>query len=182
MLYDNQEVLKYLNEQQGKLVQLFGDADAGRTQTVFSILNHLTEQNKLCAYWIPLKEEFRENVFQEAVRNKEYCIIGFPKTVSELRVFLKLADGVDTICIDNFLQYILHKQKQEIRAIFSLLSAAAFEYKTNFILVNDLRYYKEKGGLHPAYQEYFYYFCRKHIQVQKDSDFHISYAFVQVNR
>ena len=181
MIYNDPVILEYLEKNKGKLIHLFGDPDAGRTQTVFSILNYMTSADKLCCYWVPQKEAFRQNVFKEAVRMKQYCIIGFPKTASEIPAFLKLAaDGADLICIDNFLAYILHKQKDQIRALFSLLSGTAYQYGTNFLLVNDLRYLEAKGGMHPAYQEYFRHFCPRHILVEKDSDFHIRYGFTEL--
>ena len=181
MLYPNEEVLQYLTETSGKLIHLYGEPDAGRTQTLFSILDTMTKQDKLCSYWIPNREQYRENVFNKAVAEKEHCIIGFPKTTKELPAFLKLADGADLICVDNFLEYILHKQNGQIRGVFALFSAAAYQYKTNFVLVNDLRYLEAKGGMHPAYQEYFSHFCAKHISVEKDSDFHIRYAFRELS-
>ncbi len=180
MLYDNEEVLKYLNEEKGKLIHLFGDADAGRTQTLFSILNRLTENDKFVSYWIPRQEEFRQNVFNETVQNKKACLIGFPKTSQELSTFMQLARNTDLICIDNFLEYVLHKPKAFIRGVLARLSATTYQYKTNFIIVNDLRYLEAKGGLHPAYQEYFRHFCSRHIVVEKDSDFHISYRFTKI--
>ena len=177
MLYDNQEVVHYLDEEKGKLVHLYGEPDAGRTQVLFSVINELANKNRFCCYWIPHREEFRQNVFNETVSKKQCCIIGFPETVNELSRFLELAKGTDLICIDNFLEYILHKRKTQIRLALSMLSASAYEHKTNFLLVNDLRYLPAKGGLHPAYQEYFRYFCDRHVRVEKDSDFHIRYGF-----
>ena len=180
MLYPNQEIMTYLSNEKGKLVHLYGEPDAGRTQVLFSIINELAEQDKFCCYWVPRKEEYRQNVFDETVTKKQCCVIGFPETVKELPQFLQLAEGTDLICIDNFLEYILHKRKAQIRLAFSMLSATAYEYETNFLLVNDLRYLPAKGGLHPAYQEYYRYFCDRHICVEKDSDFNIHYGFCKV--
>ena len=180
MLYSNQDIITYLSKEEGKLIHLYGEPDAGRTQVLFSIIDELTKQDKFCSYWVPRKEEYRKNVFDEMVDKKQCCIIGFPDTAQELSQFLKLAEGTDLICIDNFLEYILHKRKAQIRLVFSMLSAAAYEHKTNFLLVNDLRYLPAKGGLHPAYQEYFRYFCSRHVCVEKDSDFHIRYRFCEV--
>ena len=177
MLYNNYDVLQYFTENNGKLIHLYGEPDAGRTQTVFTILKHMTSLEKICCYWVPRQEEFRRNVFCDSIPDKNYCIVGFPKESKELPAFLRLADSADLICIDNFLEYIIHKKPAEIRAIFSLLSATAYQYKTNFLLVNDLRYHKLKGGKHPAYLEYFRYYCTKHVQVEKDSDFNIHYTF-----
>lgn len=180
MLYDNQEVLAYLKNQRGKLVHLYGKPDAGRTQSVFSILDHVGQEDRLCGYWVPRKEDFRQNVFREMIAWPERYLIGFPKTVKELSLFLPLAAGTDLVCIDNFLEYIIHKPKDQIRAVLTLLSATAYQHGTNFLLVNDLRYYESKGGMHPAYQEYFRHFCARHVEVEKDSDFHIRYAFKEL--
>ena len=180
MLIKNQEVIQYLLEANGKLVHLYGNPDTGRTQTMFSVLDEIASREKLCCYWIPRKEEYRQNVFLKTVRNPEHCIVGFPEDAKQLPIFLTLSAGVDLVCIDNFLEYIFHKTNPEIRYIFGLLSAAAYKYKTNFVLVNDLRYLEAKGGFHPAYQEYFHRFCAKHIKVEKDSDFHIYYSFKEL--
>jgi len=180
MLYDNQDVLQYLDKEKGKLVHLYGEPDAGRTQVLFSVINALANQDRFCCYWVPRKEEYRKEVFDATVGKKQCCIIGFPETAQELQQFLVLAKDTDLICVDNFLEYILHKRKAQIRLIFSLFSASAYEYGTNVLLVNDMRYLPEKGGLHPAYQEYFRYFCDRHIQVEKDSDFNIRYEFCKL--
>lgn len=179
MLIQNDAVLQYLETERGKLIHLFGEPDAGRTQTVLSILDKITEQEKLCCYWVPHRESYRENVFRQTVTHKERCIIGFPQAAKELPTFMNLAEGADLICVDNFLEYILHKPNPVIRQIFGLFSAAAYKYKTNFILVNDMRYLEAKGGEHPAYEEYFRHFCQRHVRVEKDSDFHIHYAFCE---
>ena len=179
MLIRNEDVIQYLLKAEGKLVHLYGDPDAGRTQTVFSVLDEATDQDKLCCYWIPREKDYRYNVFVKTVHNRDHCIVGFPENATQLPVFLTLAAGVDLVCIDNFLEYICHKKNAEIRNVFASISAAAYKYKTNFVLVNDLRYLEAKGGLHPAYQEYFRRFCAKHIKVEKDSDFHISYDFCE---
>lgn len=163
----------------GTLFHLYGEADAGRTETIFSILNEATEYEQLCGYWIPGREQFRQDVFNRSVAYLDRCVVGFPKKAKDLPVFLQTTKSLDLVCIDNFLEYILHKPKKHIRAVFSLLSAAAYKNRTNFILVNDMRFWESKG-MHPAYQEYFRYFCSKHILVEKDSDFHIHYGFNKI--
>ena len=180
MLYPNNTVLQYLRSSFGRLIHLYGEPDAGRTTVLFHLLQEMSQKDKICGYWIPRKEEFRNDVFQEMVSKKEQCIVGFIPDLKTMHTTLPLAEHMDIICIDNFLEYVLHKKKNEIRNAFATLSATAYKYNTTFILVNDLRYYEAKGGIHPAYQEYFRHFCSRHIEVTKDSNFNIFYTFRQL--
>ena len=41
MIYENQEVLDYLLDNKGKLIHLYGEADAGRTSVLFSLIENL---------------------------------------------------------------------------------------------------------------------------------------------
>ena len=177
MLYDNQEVLNYLLNNKGKLIHLYGEADAGRTSVLFSLTEFLTRQEKIVCYITPRAEEFRKNVFDRMVSCPERCIIAHASSFKEMAPLLSL--GADIYMIDNFLEQILHKKKAQIARTFSLLSGQAFQHGYNIILANDLRINKEKG-IHPAYMEYFRHYCRKHIEVKKDSDFHIHYNFTEI--
>lgn len=177
MIYENQEVLDYLLDNKGKLIHLYGEADAGRTSVLFSLIENLTQQEKIICYITPRTEEFRKNVFDRMISYPERCIIAQASSYKEITPLLSL--GADIYMVDNFLEQILHKKKPQITHTFSLLSGQAFQNGYNIILSNDLRISKEKG-IHPAYMEYFRHFCSKHIEVKKDSDFHIHYNFTEI--
>ena len=173
MLYDNQDVLQYLDKEKGKLIHLYGEADAGRTLTVFSMALHALQKERMPAYVIPNSMMVR---YKDC---PDLCPIIIAKSVRTLVYSVRImSNAADIIFIDNFLQYILHKPKKDILAVFRTLQTTALETDIIVVLVNDLRYLEAKGGYHPAYQEYFRKFCDSHIQVIKDANCDIGYEFV----
>lgn len=173
MLYDNEQVLQYLNEEKGKLIHLYGEADAGRTLTVFSMASDALRQERMPVYVIPNLMMFR---YKDC---PDLCPVVTAKSARALiSVIHIMANAADIIFVDNFLQYILHKPKKDILAVFRALQTEALATQTSIILVNDLRYLETKGGYHPAYQEYFRKFCDSHIQVTKDTNCDIGYEFI----
>jgi len=177
MLYDNPEVLEYLQQSNGKLIHVYGDPDSGRTSVLFSWVDYLTRQGQAVCYVVPRMELFWKDLFHQYVDKPERCYIAKASTEKEIRSILDV--DFDWYCFDNFLDLILHKPKPKIRSLFSLLSGHVYQTRQNAILVNGLRYYEAKGGYHPAYLEYFRHYCMKHAVVEKDSDFHIRYRFTE---
>ena len=173
MIIPDTDVLQTLNEKSSRLIHLFGEADAGRTLTVLSMARQALDNGQLPIYILPNSMRLRRKDIPEL------CPVVIANTTDNLIRSLKtIIETADIIFIDDFLQYILHKPKKEILAIFRALKAEAWVNQTVIVLVNDYRYLEEKGGYHPAYQEYFRRFCGAHIKVEKDEAFNIHYRFI----
>lgn len=173
MIIKNEEVLQVLENKSHSLVHLYGEADAGRTLTVFSIAKDSLAHDLLPVYMLPNKAELR---YKDC---PELCpVIVAPTASGLIKSVQTIIEAADIVFIDNFLRYILHRPKKEIIYILRTLRMEAWVQQHTVVLVNDLRYWEAKGGYHPAYREYFRRYCGAHINVKKDSDLNIHYDFV----
>ena len=178
MLYDNEEVLNYLKQEDGKLIHLYGEADAGRTSVLFSMIGYLTSQGHPCAYLVPGKSQMQIERFRRYIKDPSLCpliIIQDRKTLSS--VISGLATVTDYIFIDCFLSYILYRTRRQNASLMSFLSGQAYGNHLNFVLCNDTRHIPGEDKPSPAYMEIFRRYSSKNVLVYKDTGANIFYEF-----
>lgn len=178
MLYDNQEVLDYLLHNNRKLIHLYGEADAGRTSVMFSMIDHLASNGKSCAYLVPSAAKIQEERFRRYIKDPSLCPMVIIKDRKSLASSLSLLSEVtEDIFIDNFLSYILYRTRRQNTSLMSMLSGYTYGTYANLILCNDTRHIPGEEKTSPAYMEIFRRYSSKNILVQKDEGQNVHYIF-----
>ena len=178
MLYDNQEILDYLLYNRGKLIHLYGEADTGRTSVMFSMIDHLAANGKICAYLVPSESKIQEERFRRYIKDPSLCPLVVVKDRKSLSSSLSLLSRVaEDIFIDNFLSYVLYRTRRQNASMMSMLSGYAYGTYANLILCNDTRHIPGEEKTSPAYMEIFRRYSSKNILVQKDDKQDVHYAF-----
>lgn len=178
MLYDNLEVLNYLESGKGKLIHLYGNADTGRTSVMFSVIDYLISHGHPCAYMVPAASTLQVDRFRHYVKDLSMCPLVIIQDKKSLSFNIScLAAATEYIFLDCFLDYILHRPKLKIANLMALLSGYAMGSRISFILCNDTRHIPGEEKSSPAYMEVFRRYSDKNILVYKDPATNIRYNF-----
>lgn len=178
MIYDNKKVLDYLLNNDGKLIHLYGQADAGRTSVLFSLISYLVANEQTCAYLVPQKNVLQIELFQRYVKDLSLCPMCIIQDKEELiHTIGQLSGTIQYIFIDNFLYYVLYRTKKKNQLLLSSFSSYAYKTKTNFVFCNDMRHVPGINKTVPAYLELFRRYSTNNILVRKDENKNIYYDF-----
>ena len=178
LLYDNQNVLDYLLRERGRLVHLYGEADAGRTSVLFSLIGHLTEHGHPCAYLAPIGNQIQVERFRRYVKDPALCPLAVvPDRKLLPGIITELSEAADYLFLDCFLSYILYRTRRQNASLMSFLSGCAYGKGTSFILCNDTRHVPGDDTASPAYMEVFRRYSSRNVLVYKDAAADIYYSF-----
>ena len=178
MILNNKDVTTYLNEKTNRIVHVFGEPDAGKTRSMFFLINEMNKLGKICAYVHPGVQFFQYEAFKKFIEYPDQTPVLQAENLKDFSSQVRaLALYIDIFIVDGFLTYIIHQKITYIQKVFQEISAIAFKYNINFMLVNEMRFNKEKDMLVPAYDQFFRHFCQSHILITKDENYNISFGF-----
>lgn len=143
MLFLSETTIAKILNPENKIIELSGLPEAGSSSASIHILKALDGigfyiGNQQNAVQIPLYKNYLEadcdRIIFSIIDEQE------PSEKALLNCIKTFGSDVDTVVIDNFAYYILHKSKPYIKKLMSQLYSIALELDIRIIIVNQLRY------------------------------------------
>ena len=171
VLLVNAGVDSYIEKARNKIIQIYGDPDAGRTTVFFQLIGNLTSKDHICVYVTPQLSSFRYEYFKKFSHDYNRCVIMEASTAADLlKMIPTIADYAEYIFIDDFLRYIIRRKKSEIRSVMSMLSSQAFKHGICIVIGNEMRYNLSQSLTLPAYTDILRRYVSNSIVVEKNKD------------
>lgn len=143
MLFLSETTITRILDPDNRIIELSGLPEAGSSSASIYILKALDGiglyiGNQQNAIQIPLYKNYLEHDCGRII----FSIIDEQEPSEEalLNCIRTFGSDVDTVVIDNFAYYILHKSRSYIKKLMSQLYSIALELDTRIIIVNQLRY------------------------------------------
>lgn len=143
MLFLSETTITKISDSKNKIIELSGLPEAGSSSASIYILKALDGiglyiGNQQNAVQVPLYKKYLGTDCGRII----FFIIDEQEPSEEtlLNCIKTLGANIDTVVIDNFAYYILHKSRSYIKNLISHLYSEALELNIRIIIVNQLRY------------------------------------------
>lgn len=161
----------------GRILELVGDTDAGKTRFLFDIIESLKDEEVLIAYiatstkslgFLQARELTKNNNLVLCISNNEREIIDFvSKTIKEVDLFI--IDSMPEILTENEMNGFDMKVNQDMPKLLSSLNTIMYGEDSALIAVNHFIFKNETNV--SRWRNIFQQYCAVRIELNENNEF-----------